>query len=533
MLGIYYDDAGANSLCTLYGETIPLVVNDEKRYVTHKYNGCDVLTFEIETINNKYRYIAEEVKIRDESNKYIVKKIDEHSDFVVVECDLDLDDWKGWVFKEFREVDYFENVLKRILPYGWTVKGSSGITSKITVEQSEGEPMLAVTPLEVLDRIADVYECVFNFDCLEKILKVVDIKSFEPSGDIYTDEINLKSIGFTGNSSNFATRLYAYGKENEETGERANISSINGGKEYIDNFSYSNKIISVGWSDERYTRPDSLLAAAKKKLEELSLPVRSYTCDVINLNQNIHMYKIITIIDRRRMSSIEHMVIEYKEYPRHDLDVVTLSAASPSIERSVDNVSKTIQKSVAKSLSTQKVELQTEIVEEVQGAKAATNELVNDYDDYLDSEVLLDRLTNEGERPVLFERNGTLYVNSTYIDYNINIIENTDIVSTDGKVKLIDFISKQAGAFVTICGTVEVDKIDKKEKKVFKVGDVSDKFIPRYSTISTMIYECDRFFQIVLNVDGSLTIQNVGEDLFMEEPVSIFFRLDFFNQKNW
>ena len=75
-------------------DVIPLQLEDDKKYVTHKFDGYDTLTFEIESTNPVYRYIAEEVKIADEKNRYVVKSIDEHSDFVTVVSDLDIDDWK-------------------------------------------------------------------------------------------------------------------------------------------------------------------------------------------------------------------------------------------------------------------------------------------------------------------------------------------------------------------------------------------------------------------------------------------------------
>ena len=92
-------------------------------------------------------------------------------------------------------------------------------------------------------------------------------------------------------------------------------------------------MISIGWSDERYTIKENLLAAAKEKLAELAYPVRSYECDVVNLNEDMWLYKVVTLIDRRRKTRVNHQVVEYKEYPlRHANDVITLSSTAPKIE---------------------------------------------------------------------------------------------------------------------------------------------------------------------------------------------------------
>ena len=90
---------------------------------------------------------------------------------------------------------------------------------------------------------------------------------------------------------------------------------MNGGKEYIDNHQYTDRVIASAWSDERYTNPQSLLDAAKKKLDELSFPVRSYECDVRNTGETMYLYQVVTLIDRVRKKRVEHRVVTYKEYP--------------------------------------------------------------------------------------------------------------------------------------------------------------------------------------------------------------------------
>ena len=202
-----------------------------------------------------------------------------------VECALDLDDWRASFWRSFRTTNNtLQQVFDKIKPSGWVLTGAEGITQRATIEASEGKGLENVTAESVLSKAAEVYEVVFNFNVPGKAVRVIDPAKYVPSGDYVTDELNLKSVGFVGNSSDFATRLYAYGKKDSD-GNPVTISSVNGGKEYIDNHQYSDRIISVGWSDERYTVPANLLSAAKKKLDELSYPVRSYECDVRNFDE--------------------------------------------------------------------------------------------------------------------------------------------------------------------------------------------------------------------------------------------------------
>lgn len=327
---------------------IPFPVKDDKRYVTHAYNGLDTLTFEIQSDDPLYEYVAEEGKVADEHNRFVIKCIDEHSDFVTVVCDIDLDDWKQDIIYEFRTTNkLLTEVISMILPEGWKAIGADTFYKRTTVEGLEGSPLKAVTPLEVLIEAADAYSCVFNFDAINKTVTAIDPKSFQPSGQFFTDELNLKSLGFVGSSDGFATRLYAYGKK-DANGNPTTFADVNGGKPYVEDYSYSTKVISVGWSDERYTNPESLLAAAKLRLAQISHPSRSYECDAKNLNEDVWLYKVVTLVDRRRKTRVNHQVVEFREYPDHTLDVITLSKTAPNLKAFVTQVQSAAQDTVEK-----------------------------------------------------------------------------------------------------------------------------------------------------------------------------------------
>lgn len=330
MLKIYDPSNAAN--------VIPLPIPDDRRFVTHKYNGYDTMTFEIQGNDPLCKYVVEEAKVEDEKNRYVIKGIDEHSDFITVTCEVDVDDWKQKIFYEFRTTNKaLQEVLDMIVPAGWSIVDADLFTQRTTVEGNEGEPLMAVTPLTVLDAAATAYSCVFNFNVIDKIITAIDPTAFRPSGQFFTDELNLKNLGFVGSSSGFATRLYAYGKK-DENGVPMTFVDINDGKPYVEDHRYSDKVISIGWSDERYTHPESLLRDAKAKLELVSYPSRSYSCDAKNLDEDVWLYKVVTLIDRRRMTRVNHQIVEYTEYPKHSLDTITLSKTMPNITSFLDQI---------------------------------------------------------------------------------------------------------------------------------------------------------------------------------------------------
>lgn len=316
-------------------EAIPIYVEDDRCYYTHNFDGGDTLTFDIQKSYSGYAYILEEVKVECWGNRFIVKKIEEQSDFVVVTCNLDYDDWLENIYIDFRKTNItLPNVLAQILPIGWTIEYGEGIdlTKRTTVEYQEGTPFRAANAKTILTEISSTYGVVFNYNTIDKILYVINTDSFLPSGDFFIEDLNMSDLKFVGDSSSFVTRLYVYGKKDDSTGQYLSIASVNDGKEYIEDFTYSDKIISDSVVDERYTVPEHLKAYGESVLADLCIPKRSYTFEVNNIDGQMYLYKVVTIVDERRGLRVNHQCIKYVEYNDHSLDKVTLSSVMPSIE---------------------------------------------------------------------------------------------------------------------------------------------------------------------------------------------------------
>lgn len=338
----------------------PLVLNKGAAYVTHKYEGYDTLTFDIHPKHDLYPLIAEEVRITNGENRFVIRDIDECATVSTVTCELDLDDWREKIYQSYRRTDsYLEELLEEIKPTGWTIVNAGIVSSRKTIEASEGKPLENVTPYDLLGRISEVYDVVFNFDTIGQTLVVVDPATFKPSGEYIMEDLNLKSLKYTGTTTKFATRLYPYGKKDDD-GNYLTISSVNGGKEYVENHSYTDRIISAGWIDERYTDANNLKKAAEKRVKELAYPVRSYQCEVSDLAKlhpefaflSFALYRVVTLVDKRRKTRIDHQIVEYREYDGDEKEnVVTLSSTVPQIKNTIDNIVSGIEEEASKNYS--------------------------------------------------------------------------------------------------------------------------------------------------------------------------------------
>lgn len=325
-----------------FSNAVPVTLEDDKCYCTHNSNGADQLSFEVNKTDVGFRYIYEEVKVECFSNRFIIKKIEEQSDFVVVTCELDYDDWLDTIYIDYRQTNItLPNAILTILPTNWSVSYGLGvdITMRTTVEYQDGVAFRATNAKTILSAIASAYGVVFNFDTINKALYVINMSSFYESGDYFIEDLNMSNLKFTGDSSEFVTRLYVYGKKDETTGQYLTIASINDGKEYLDDNTYSDKIIVDSVVDERYTVVENLKAYGESVLAERCIPKRSYTFDAKNIDGTMYLYKVVTIVDSAKGLRLNHQCVKHVEYIDHSLDVITLSSVAPSIETIVHGVS--------------------------------------------------------------------------------------------------------------------------------------------------------------------------------------------------
>lgn len=304
--------------------------------------GSKTMQFDISPQSPEYRLIAEEERIEYDGTYYNIKSINERRTIATVNAEIDLDELKSKIFSTFKydTISFVQAMSTALDGTGWSVVGAGLVTAKRSFDLTD------VTPLDIVNNCTNktMYNVSFDVDNIRKILNV-SVPTTLANNVFFSDELNLKELTFKGSSNDFATRLYAYGKDG------LSFAKINSGKEYIDNNSYSDKVIATVWRDERYTKAESLLVDAQEKLKELAVPERSYVCEIIDLARlnkieysefYIRLNSVITLIDRRRNKRLEHTVVEIKEYPNEPLNnTVTLSTSPEKISRKlIDNVTR-------------------------------------------------------------------------------------------------------------------------------------------------------------------------------------------------
>lgn len=312
----------------------------ENYHIKHVADGCDTMEFDIDTSDEVYQYIQEECRVENEKNNWVIKKIDDDR----ISCELDFDFLKTRMYSNYESTSRtLSQVLEAHLPNGWSVDGANVISAECTMKLDHG------TDFDVIYKCMSTYKVCFVWSIRDKVLKVVDTDKIVPSGEYLTSELNLKALSFKGDTTEFATRLYAYGKDGV-TIEKAVVTvdgvEVEYGKPYVDNNEYTDKVICAYFEDNRYTIPNHLYEECVSRAKTIAFPVRSYECNVLDLaKQNsdykfleFTMHKKIVLIDTDRRIKVVHLIVEYDEYPDEpESNKVTLSCVPKTIRSSVES----------------------------------------------------------------------------------------------------------------------------------------------------------------------------------------------------
>lgn len=324
---------------------VPLKVDDY--YIRELASGLDELCFSISVWDEEYQQIQEESSIKEESEGsagyYLVKAIDGGSSTASIKCQLDLDEWKSVLNVAYDSgSNTFPAIVNAVKPTGWTVINSSGMVQARTIKLD------AATPMDVLEQCRSTFKgATFRFDNVNKAVTLLNQNTGQNLGAFVTRDLNLKENNYKGKSTGFATRLYARGKDG------LTFASINAGKDYVDDFTYSDRIICAFWEDDRYTVAQNLLDDARAKLAEMAVPQRSFDCLVVDLaatnpgkyaELEFPLFSYVGLIDQTRSGTkINHQVVERWRYPFYpEKNKVVLSTVAPRIQSQVSQVIQSI-----------------------------------------------------------------------------------------------------------------------------------------------------------------------------------------------
>ena len=306
------------------------ILDNNQYTIKEQFDGINYLTFTLpeDVVVHNEDVVFETI----DRQEYVVKII--NGDYIT--CELNLDGLKA------QQTDFSNNsatagntLIQALSGTGWTGIDQTGLTSKKTISG-------ALTPFDIIQKIAETWDGVTAlYNTEAKTVTLVFPALNTATVTFLTEDLNLRQLDIAGDSSNFCTRIRAEGADG------ITFASINDGKDYVENYSYSNKVIyGEKIVDNRFTDAQSLMEYAQSKLDEMAVPSLSYECDVVDVASydgeysflELKMHKAVWLLDKKRNMRIQHRVVAYERHPANpENNKVTLATVLITLQQAVKN----------------------------------------------------------------------------------------------------------------------------------------------------------------------------------------------------
>lgn len=303
--------------------------------------GLRTLCFKAPCQEQYFTMLVEENYIETSDYVYVIKEVNyDGNDFFTIYATANIEEISGVVFLHF---DVYQKNLQQAYEY-CLQRSSSWKLAYHTLDRSECTYQLPnVSAIDMIQQIAEDYQQELWFDTKEKMLHVYDRGALGKSlGAYFSNELKLKNLNKQSSTYDYATVLYPIGKDG------LTIQSINNGREWIDNFSYTNKYIEKIWVNEDYDVPEKLKAAAEIYLDSIAQPRASYKLSLSDLGKEVSLGDTITLVDKlKRIKQKQRVVkiIRYAEEPERSQ--VELSNLQEDFARNFVKEQKRIAKEIA------------------------------------------------------------------------------------------------------------------------------------------------------------------------------------------
>jgi len=246
--------------------------------VTGEINGEDTLSFCIPYRDSKRKYIDNEKKIQIVDDVYKIRTITDVKDstgstITQVYAEAEFYDLTFSVRKE--EKKFEAETADVAMAYAlsgteWSV-GTVNVTTKRTWTSTEKNA------LAILRSIADLHGGDLVFDCPNRLVHLLTVNG-KDSGALFAYKKNMKSIERVVDTRSLVTRLYAVGADG------LTFSDINGGKPYLEDYTYSKEVRISTLDCSSFTNPYQMKEFTAMRLAEYCKPTVSYVLNAMDLS---------------------------------------------------------------------------------------------------------------------------------------------------------------------------------------------------------------------------------------------------------
>lgn len=267
--------------------------------------GTKTLSFKLPQTDENIALLAEEYYVETSDYVYIIKEINMYENsFIEVRTRPDLENLKNNLVPVYDVIDInIESALKKAVQgTEWTIDYRASYLNSVEYHIS------FKTSFELIEQIKKDFRLEVFYETKEK--KVVIFNHIGKNlGTLFSNELKLKMLKRQGQSYDFCTVLFPIGKNN------LTIGSINGGKNFIENYQYCDKYLPKYWIQEDITEAQRLKMLAEAYLAYYSTPIIGYQLDLASLPEGAALGDNILMIDKLKRIKQRQRIVKVVQYP--------------------------------------------------------------------------------------------------------------------------------------------------------------------------------------------------------------------------
>jgi len=278
---------------------------------TGEVNGADTLEFKLPWSDPKRSSLDNEKSVQVANDIYRVRTISDEKG----------SDGQGILTSVYAEAAFYDlnysaekepieyNADLPSVPMGYALKGTGWTVGTVNVTTLRTWRCEEDNALAILRMVRKIHGGDLVFDSRNRTVNLLTFSGKE-SGALFAYRKNLTSIKRVVDTRSLITRLYAYGRDG------MTFATINGGKEYVEDFTYSNEVRVSTLDLSNFTNPYQMLEFTKMRMAEYAKPRVSYVLTAMDLSvltgyehEQWSLGDVVTVDDRDLNLTIQTRVI--------------------------------------------------------------------------------------------------------------------------------------------------------------------------------------------------------------------------------
>jgi phage minor structural protein len=278
--------------------------------VTGEVNGADTLEFKLPFHDPKRGALENEKQVQIVNDIYRIRTLTDNKSEdgrIITQVYAEAAFYDLSFSGEKEPADF--NADTADVPMQYALQGTGWSVGNVTVNARRTWQCTEKNALAILWAIQNIYGGDLVFDSANHLVHLLSFSGTD-SGALFSYRKNLKSIQRVVDTRDLVTRLYAYGKDG------MTFASINGGKEYVEDYSYSSEVRISTLDCSSFSNPYQMLEYAQMRLAEYSKPRVSYVLSAMDLSaltgyehESWKLGDIVTVDDKELGLSIKTRIV--------------------------------------------------------------------------------------------------------------------------------------------------------------------------------------------------------------------------------